>query len=153
MENFPPTQAKELVNDIFNDLDLNRLNLILELPFCLTIILLCFVFRDGLINRREFLIATSQSEVLLQILTAAADKEKTGSGQGAKTEVHPTHATAAIAAASVIDLEEQKTKSKKGKRKSKKKKKAKEEGDDKSLSVKQSATSRRKSVNPSIVNA
>jgi len=43
------------VNDIFRDLDLNQ---------------------DGLISKREFLLATTQSAILSKILAQAADEEK-----------------------------------------------------------------------------
>lgn len=107
MENIPSLSASELVNDIFNDLDLNR---------------------DGLINRREFLVATSQSEILCKILTSAADEEQRRNSHEGN---NPAHATAAIAAQSVLDeQQEQQNKVKKmnrkaSQRKSKKKNKKK----------------------------
>jgi hypothetical protein len=96
MENFKPQQVKEMVNDIFNDLDLNR---------------------DGLINRREFLVAASQNEILLKILTSAADMEQV-SRRG--SEVNPTHATAAIAAATLVSKDDFERKASKKKKKKKK---------------------------------
>ena len=54
-ESYKPAAAREIVKDIFNDLDLNQ---------------------DGQVNKREFLIATSQSDILTTILCTAAEKEK-----------------------------------------------------------------------------
>ena len=54
-ENYKTAAAQEIINDIFNDLDLNK---------------------DGWINKREFLIATSQCEVLTTILCCAAERAR-----------------------------------------------------------------------------
>ena len=67
MENFSPPKSDELINEIFRDLDLNQ---------------------DGLISKREFLIATTQSSILSKILGHAAEEERKKKSGKHKTSIY-----------------------------------------------------------------
>ena len=96
-ESYKPAVAREIVKDIFNDLDLNQ---------------------DGQVNKREFLIATSQSDILTTILCTAAEKEKLIMKRVMKPAETETPSGELLEAEAAV--------SKRSKKKSKKKKKKKD---------------------------